>query len=45
MTQKILSTLNNFNGLFHSLFWDELKRSIGVKGLNQYKPLSISQFA
>ena len=29
----ILSTLSNFNGLFHSLFWIKLKRSVGVKGL------------
>ena len=27
-----LSTLN-FNGLFHSLFWIKLKRSVGLKGL------------
>ena len=28
-----LLTLSNFNGLFQSLFWIKLKRSIGVKGL------------
>ena len=28
-----LSTLSNFIWLFHSLFWIELKRSVGVKGL------------
>ena len=28
-----LSTLSNFNRLFHSLFWEELKWSVGVKGL------------
>ena len=28
-----LSTLGNFNVLFHSLFWIHLKRSAGVKGL------------
>ena len=28
-----LSTLSNFNRLFHSLFWNELKRSVGLKGL------------
>ena len=30
-----LSTLSNLIGLFHSLFWIELKRSIVVKGLIQ----------
>ena len=28
-----LSTLSNCNGLFHSLFWSDLKWSVGVKGL------------
>ena len=28
-----LSTLSNYSGLFHSLFWIKLKRSVGVKGL------------
>ena len=28
-----LSTLSNFNGLFHSLFWIKLKRSVVLKGL------------
>ena len=28
-----LSTLSNFNRLSHSLFWNELKRSVGLKGL------------
>ena len=28
-----LSTLSNFIGLFHSLFWITLKWSVGVKGL------------
>ena len=31
-----LSTLSNFSRLLHSLFWKELKRSIGVKGLQMY---------
>ena len=26
------ATLNNYNGLFHSLFWIKLKSSIRVKG-------------
>ena len=30
-----LSTLSNFNGLFHSLFWIKLKWSVGVKGLSK----------
>ena len=29
----VISTLSNFNLLFHSLFWEQLKRSVGVKGL------------
>ena len=29
-----LSTLSNYSGLFHSLFWIQLKRSVSVKGLN-----------
>ena len=28
-----LSTLSNFNRLFHSLFWIKLKQAVGVKGL------------
>ena len=28
-----LLTLSNYSGLFHSLFWIELKWSVGVKGL------------
>ena len=31
-----LSTLSNCNRLFHSLFWKELKLSVGVKGLSLY---------
>ena len=31
-----LLTLSNLIGLFHSLFWIQLKRSVGVKGLNLY---------
>ena len=30
-----LSTLSNFIGLFHSLFWIQLKLSVGVKGLKR----------
>ena len=30
------STLCNYNRLFHSLFWIELKRSVGVKGFTIY---------
>ena len=30
-----LSTLSNFNELFHALFWIELKRYEGVKGLTK----------
>ena len=29
-------TLSNFNWLFHSLFWNELMRSVGVKWLNSF---------
>ena len=31
-----LSTSNNHNGLFHPLFWNELKLFVGVKGLSAY---------
>ena len=34
-----LSTLSNFIGLFYSLFWIELKQSVGVKGLMILKPM------
>ena len=30
-----LSTLSNFNGLFHSFFWIKLKRSVVLKGLSK----------
>ena len=32
-TWLTLSTLSNFDGLFYSLFYIDLKRSVGVKGL------------
>ena len=35
----VLSALSNYNGLFHSLFWSDLKLSIGMKGL-----ISLTEF-
>ena len=31
-----LLTLSNFNGLFQSMFWIDLKRYLGVKGLMEH---------
>ena len=36
-----LSALSNYSGLFHSLFWIDLKRSVGLKGLKKTLSFSI----
>ena len=40
-----LSTLSNFNGLFHSLFWIKLNRSVVVKGLILTPPVGSRKLA